>query len=266
MKLRNQLRMLLKSVAVLIAGCAFQLQCYAIDGRVIDKVTNLPIEGALVVVSWNASSYGLQCVHAEVASTGVDGRYRIGNWMGPWYAKYLVMSDKFISYGAYKIGYAHIGDLQTTEDKIFLTPFTGTKSAWMESWRNGGFFCLGNKDGSDSNLYPIISSIATDMEAIAQTDRQRDIAEFIRQRADGLAGNRSERSGESAVAAPSSGAGIRGAVIEPRWMVDDAAPTSEPQSAPSGPTPHVTYRRERVETPLSVAPPQVMTPPAGGKP
>ena len=188
---------LLRTMAVL-AICTTAVAAHAlgtIEGQVLDDSTDKPIPGAIVVIGWNLGSGGigggtLWCPHVETATTDSQGRYQVGRWMGWWAPKYWMMWGRFrYSYG-YKRGYVQSVTKQSTEERIYLHVFSGSKEEWMHSL--GGFECFNGTDDSVKNLYRIWSAIAEDQASIAETDSQRQMAQFYLRRAKELLVNRSK--------------------------------------------------------------------------
>jgi hypothetical protein len=224
------------AVLALLIGCAFHAESYAASGQVIDQATDKPIAGAIVVVSWNATSGGpggasSQCTHLETTTTDAQGRYRIPIWTGAWFGRHLLMFDKYISYSAYLLGYIDADDPRTTEERIYLTPFVGTKDSWFAQFRTGKFFCTSNTDDSSSNLQLLLTTMASDMEAIARTERQKKIARFVRNRA-----NEEARYGRSEAGTTDASHRVprsenNNVVVEPKWIFEEGTDESIEQPA-----------------------------------
>jgi hypothetical protein len=175
---------------VLVASTCFHVSgSYAFEGQVLDLSTGKPIPDAVVVVLWYGSSASIPeshfgCANVETAMTNAEGRYQIENWLGSWYAEYLLRSGKEVDYGAYKFGYKSVLNPLPTQKRIYLQPFTGSKDEWLDSVHAGAFQCHTTTYADSANLYLLYAKVATDAEAMAETTMQRDKASRIRSVAD----------------------------------------------------------------------------------
>jgi hypothetical protein len=81
-------RLLLLLVLLCSAAHSDGKEMYSIPGfagRVTDRETGRPIEGAIVVVRWGGAARSMAtgmfvCVHVAHAITDADGRYRVSGW------------------------------------------------------------------------------------------------------------------------------------------------------------------------------------------
>lgn len=109
--MRNGLNRLYAFILILVllaflSACAGPQVWPSRKGQVLEWETKRPIEGVVVVATWNGYSTTMvdsqsRCYHVESAITDKYGRYRI-----PLYAEGASMIyDRYISYTTYKEGY-----------------------------------------------------------------------------------------------------------------------------------------------------------------
>jgi hypothetical protein len=181
-------------VVVLAFACAPLCACVAMrsgfDGQVLEKGTNQPISGAIVVSKWSGTTSDLvhshpSCVHVATAKTDEQGRYHIDAWATP------VQAGLFSSFElgepriwAYKRGYAwvdaegrHLGP--STQDRnasMTMEPFKGTederlKALWLIIQANN---CHGIGINSQKNLYRLYAPMYEEAQSVATTPYEMD--------------------------------------------------------------------------------------------
>ena len=120
-------------------------------GRVVEKTTGQPVEGALVIVKWNVQAGGwggpqrAVCTHIESARTDATGAYHVAQWtvkLGPdssgnqqsWLPFTFPHS---MDVAALKPGYMIDEALPLGAPKainLTATKFPGTETEWLAEW------------------------------------------------------------------------------------------------------------------------------------
>lgn len=103
------------------------------EGRVTDRETGQPIEGAIVVVKWGGSARSMAtgmfiCLHVAHAITDKDGRYRVPAWKS--HAPQFSVDGFGWTVDAYKSGYGQ--SRPPIQPNITMPKWTGTADEWVE--------------------------------------------------------------------------------------------------------------------------------------
>ncbi len=116
------------------SACTVVVSGDAMEGRVIDDATDKPIPGALVIAEWSADIGGpvqssRVCFHLEVATTDVNGRYRIPRWSRPpaadWEGGFFGLRNVEVTRRTYKDGYTHLRYDPRDASTILMTHLQG---------------------------------------------------------------------------------------------------------------------------------------------
>lgn len=113
-------------LATLLAGCGPKeiVDWPELRGRVYDKETGRPLEGAFVVANWEAHWAGTMgggssgCIHAEVARTDAQGGYVIPAWVN--HAETNRANEQAIHLTVYMPGYRRVGDIFTLDEAAVI--------------------------------------------------------------------------------------------------------------------------------------------------
>jgi len=154
---------------------------WSYEGRVVDKDTGKPIEGAYVVAAWRGSLISPPervsvCFHVEVVMTDKEGKFSFSDWSGN--INPLIVNRRIEPEVFYKAGY--YWDLSKPFPIInktyVLTPHSGTPEQRFEQIKVPIPLECGLKD-SAKKLAPLIRTIYAEAKEAAVTDKQKESAE-----------------------------------------------------------------------------------------
>jgi hypothetical protein len=171
--------------AVIAIGCLLYAVSRPLHGQVLDRTSKRAIPNATVLVIWRGDAAGAtesnnQCVHAEITTADAQGHYRIENWFGLWYGKFLMLSDAKAIHVAFKPGYRSLTELRQTGADIVVEPFAGSKDEWFQEIRGGLVTCVGRPFDTQSNLSKFYNAILADVESTAETSEQKKVVAKLR--------------------------------------------------------------------------------------
>jgi len=173
------------NVSACSADTLHTLSGKAIEGRVVEKGTNKPIPGAIVVVTWSsdivptgftAHNAPTICYHAETATTDDAGRYHIAAWKSR--RTFRVRANAIILPTAYKPGYASRPDVTTT---ITMAPFVGTLEERLKTYDPFPSCDFGGP--SQRNLFPMLKAVYEETRQLAQTKQEQAWVEYMKRAA-----------------------------------------------------------------------------------
>jgi hypothetical protein len=182
MRERTLVRVLIGAALSMFALQACSFGHGAIEGVVVDERTGQPIEGAVVIATWNGSNWaGLLhsqsvCTHLETAWSGKDGRYTLPGWFTGPHSRNLTVSGIEVTVSAHKPGFMH-GSQPDEPTRVRLQPFRGSPDEYMKyldrvARRQAG---CGMHDGSRRNEYRLLHVVAEEMAALAQTREHQEM-------------------------------------------------------------------------------------------
>jgi hypothetical protein len=156
-----------------------------VDGIVVDKVTQKPIAGAIVVGEWSGDRGGpvqssTVSYHVETAVSNKLGRFAFKAWTIPNIGDSMSrIRNPSILFWSYAIGYDFGLPADTQTHKIEMLPYGGTKAERFKllfrySAQSGGEF-----DNSIKHLIPLRLAVLREARQIAETAEERHTADQI---------------------------------------------------------------------------------------
>ncbi len=171
----------LVALLLILPGCG--TMGASISGKVIDKSTGQPIEGAIVLAYWEGSVMNpihdtRTCFHVESTTSNKKGKFRIPFWVST--PKGIV--DQEVSTVAYKQGYQRAWGQQSLNEK-YLVPFTGMLRGGRLEYlkRISGFGCTSDEF---KELLPYIKAIYKEASEIAIEKEDKEILNSLRYKID----------------------------------------------------------------------------------
>jgi hypothetical protein len=162
---------------MLISMSACSLTGGPLQGVVLDKSTNQPIAGAIVVARWHGHWTNLlagsssACYHIETARTDANGRYAIPAWTRP--PKPLEdfrFSDGGNDTAVFKPGYVDLSG--GAGGTMYMEPFVGTNDEYFAKVLTYLRWLCTSPSDSAKNLYRVFKAAAADAKARAVTTEQ----------------------------------------------------------------------------------------------
>lgn len=147
-----------------LTGCV-TLFAEPIEGQVLEKDTNKPIVGAIVVIRWKERiPMGLidsqtVCTHVESTTTDNDGRYRLPGWK----------RDALRYTDTYKPGYERAGGAKGI---LYLKPFSGTREERLKYLSRAAVSCS-DKHDVEIKLVPLYKALYEEANGIAVTKEEK---------------------------------------------------------------------------------------------
>ena len=155
---------------------------WSYEGRVVDKDTGKPIEGAYVVAAWRGSLISPPervsvCFHVDVTMTDKEGKFSFSDWSGN--INPLIVNRRMELEVFYKAGY--YWDLSKPFpiiNKTFvLTPHSGTPEERFEQINalRVPIDCEKPRDGK--KLFPLLKEVFAEASAAALSPKQKMAAD-----------------------------------------------------------------------------------------
>ena len=151
-----------------------------VSGKVIDKSSGQPIEGAIVVARWKGDILSpvdsqTVCFHVESTLSDKEGKFHIPFWVGM--PKGIVNQERFVK--VYKEGYVEVVGQNQEDDIELMETFTGTREERFKYLKYFSVRC-GGSGKSMRNLYEIDKAIYEEMKNIAKTQEEEKLVEHYR--------------------------------------------------------------------------------------
>jgi hypothetical protein len=173
-----------------LAGCGdlfgeHTLSSGPIDGIVVDKVTQKPIAGAIVVGEWYGDYRNLvdshrEWYHVETAITNDNGRFHISGWKIPNIGDWSTRIDPTgVNIWSYAIGYKMGIPTDDQTHKIEMLPFIGTNVERLALLFGFAGQSGGDYDNSIKNLIPLRLAVLIEARAIAKSPGEQHTADRI---------------------------------------------------------------------------------------
>jgi hypothetical protein len=155
---------------------------WSYEGRVVDKDTGKPIEGAYVVAAWRGSLISPPervsvCFHVNVTMTDKEGKFSFSDWSGnfdPLIVNRRMQPDVF-----YKAGY--YWDLSkpftTINNTFVLTPHRGTPEERFEQINGLRVPTNCEKPRDGKKLLPLLKEVFAEASAVAASPSQKAAAD-----------------------------------------------------------------------------------------
>jgi hypothetical protein len=173
-----------------LAGCGDlfgekTLSSGPVDGIVVDKVTQKPVAGAVVVATWYGSRSTLVdsstiWYHVETAIANDNGRFHISGWkipnIGDWSTR---IDPDGVNIWSYAIGYNMGLPTDDQTHKIEMLPFIGTNVERLALLFRFAGQSDGHYDNSIKNLIPLRLAVLIEARAIAKSPGEQHTADRI---------------------------------------------------------------------------------------
>lgn len=174
-------RILVACVLSCAAPYALSLSGAQIDGVVLDKVTGLPIPGAVVLATWRGQRSDLAhgstvCYHVETARTDAVGKYRILAWSEPFDWRRAMIGSRILSVEAFKPGYMRPTKGISKGEKVFVVP--RDRITYFEDLNSFFISSICPESGSSgNNLYPFLDALVKEAQLVARTPEQHKLVQ-----------------------------------------------------------------------------------------
>lgn len=174
----------LMTLAALLSLQACALSSRPINGHVLDEETGKPVADAIVVITWQGNWYKIVegstfCYHVETARTDAEGEYHIPAWSLPWQMEHMTVSSRVVNAEAFKPGYTRPAKWNSTQERILLRRFKGTKEEYFNYLERvmSGASCTSAGE-SKKNLYRLYLAVEEEEKSVAETAEQKKAAEW----------------------------------------------------------------------------------------
>lgn len=182
------------AISVVVLSACTEISGGPVEGRVTDKESGQPVEGAVVLIKWNMATGGMLagthyvCYHIEAARTDANGHYLVPKWrvkLGldetgaqmKW-LPFNQTSDLYLE--MLKPGYLRGSNgMAGAPGRVDLKPtkFNGTDAAWFAEWEKQPQFdtsCLGGETriGIEANIAVY--------ERLGTTTSHREIVTYLK--------------------------------------------------------------------------------------
>ena len=180
-----------KTALVTFGLCVLAIKACAvsggpIDGVVIDETTGKPVADAIVVVHWYGSwtkivaESSSGCYHAETARTDADGRFHIDKWTRARSMSDLLLTTRGEGWIVYKPGYWHGNPATPPKPNTqYIAPFKGTKAEYFEKVLGSPSWGCNREGESAKNKYRLNKAMASEAKALAETPKEKSLAESL---------------------------------------------------------------------------------------
>jgi hypothetical protein len=155
-----------------------------ITGVVLDEAGNVPVVGALVVVSWQAHTFHSHfCQQAALAKTGPDGRFRVPLWVNRWRVENIAISVDRVSWFAYQPGFVEASPTGPLKpDLTLLKRASNSTRERLDYLRHvaGVVLECGDWDRSKEHLMPPLEAVQHEAEVLAgSTPEHKDFFRWL---------------------------------------------------------------------------------------
>jgi hypothetical protein len=152
-------------------------------GTVLDRDSNEPIPGVIVVVRWDGHWSRLfaestsACYHVETTRTDAGGRYQIPAWVQPPQADDFRFTSGGFVVSLFKPGYVDLsaGSSGTT----LMQRFSGTNDEYFETVLDSKQWQCAQSGESRRHLYRVFKAAAADARSRAVTPLQLSKVRFL---------------------------------------------------------------------------------------
>lgn len=167
---------LLAVVLATISIEVYSLTGGPLNGVVLDKETNEPIAGAIVIARWHGNwtkifgESSSACYHVETTRTDEGGRYHIPLWVRAPKIEDLRFSSAGNDVSVFKPGY--VDESNGSSGTIYLTKFAGNNDEYFATVLDYRPWLCSAAAESSSHAYRLFKAAAADAKARAQTPSQ----------------------------------------------------------------------------------------------
>jgi len=166
-----------------------------LQGLVLEHGTNEPIEGVFIVAKWKGSGgivdHQTICYHVEAGITDIDGFFVITEYNEE--LKTGILGSRHVLHTLYKPGYEVYTDpsnpyRKNTDTIWFMKKYEGTSDQRFIYYKElmASLICS-NAGESKRNAYPLHREVYYEAIKLAETDEQKETAEWLRRIAAGVA-------------------------------------------------------------------------------
>jgi hypothetical protein len=153
-----------------------------IGGMVLDKETNQPIPGVIVVARWFGDytqfvQSSSACYHVETTRTDASGRYEIPRWTRAPEIEDLRFSSAGNAISFFKAGYMDLS--LGTGGTSYMQRFAGSNKEYFEKVLNHRRWLCAQAGASSNHLYRLYKAAAADASSRAETPDQRLTVLFL---------------------------------------------------------------------------------------